>query len=270
MLNRFSCWVILSLFAFSGYSQSGFTTLGGANFLGYSRAGINISGIESIYMNQAGLTGVKNIAFDISAERRYNLEDLTNISVAGAKSFKFGTIGIILSNFGFTDYNEQKFGLAYARQLNKSISLGGMFDLLRYNVTSVGSKNIMTFEVGMQMKLNKDFSVATHVFSPGNINVADGTDLGARFRLGLKYSPSPKVFILAELDKLIYRNLEYKLGISYQVVKPLNLRIGINPTTQVYSFGAMFSFKETYRIASAVALNNNLGNTPAFTFQYQD
>lgn len=252
------------------FGQSGFTTIGGANFIGYGRAGVNISGIESIYLNQAGLAEITNMAFDISTEKRFNLDELTNISIAGAKTFKFGTIGILASNFGYSEYNEQKFGLAYAKKLSTSISLGGQFDLLRYNVSQAGSKNIYTFEIGMQLKLNKDFSVATHIFSPGNISVTENTELGTRLRLGLKYSPSNKVFILAELDKVIYRPLEYKLGISYQVINELQLRFGMNPTVESFSFGAMVSFMDKYKITSAYSLNSRLGNFPALTLQYQD
>jgi hypothetical protein len=250
-------------------AQSGFTTIGGANFLGYGRAGVNVAGIESIYLNQAGLTDIKNMAIDISAEKRYNLSDLTNISIAGAKTFKFGTVGLLLSNFGFTEYNEQKFGLAYARKLSNYLSLGGQFDLLRYNILNVGSKNIFSFEVGMQLRLNKDFSFATHVFSPGNIEVTDGTEIGTRFRLGIKYAPSAKVMVLAEIDKVIDRKPEYKLALGYQAIDILQIRVGVNPTVSTYSFGAMIKFKDVYRIASAVALNNQLGNTPAISLQYQ-
>ncbi|MBK9735685.1 MAG: hypothetical protein IPO92_12250 [Saprospiraceae bacterium] len=251
-------------------SQSGFTTLGGANFLGYGRAGITLEGIESIYLNQAGLTGVKNMAFDLSAERRFNLQDLSTICFSGAKSFKFGTIGVMASNFGITEYNEQKFGLAYARKLSKLISIGGQFDMLRLNVSQFGSKNIFTFEIGMLLMINKEFTVATHVFSPGNITISEGNDLGTRFRMGLKYTPSPKVFLLAEMDKLIYRKIEYKIGVSYQAVKDLQVRLGVNPSTKTFCFGAMLSIRNSYKIATAYALNGNLGNTPAFSLQYQN
>lgn len=248
--------------------QSGFTSLGGANFLGYGRAGVNIAGIEAIYMNQAGLTDVKSFAVDISAEKRYNLSDLTNISIAGAKTFKFGTVGLVLSNFGFTEYNEQKFGLAYARKLSTSLSIGGQFDLLRYNIANVGSKNLYSFEAGMQLKLNRDFSLASHIFSPGKIEVADGTEIGTRLRLGIKYAPSTKVFVLAEIDKVIDRKPEYKLAMGYQALDILQIRVGVNPTVSTYSFGAMLQFKKHYRVASAVSLNNQLGNSPAISLQY--
>jgi hypothetical protein len=251
-----------------GRSQSGFTTLGGANFLGYSRAGVNITGIESMYLNQAGLTSIKKVAFDISTERRFNIEELTTISIAGAKTYKFGTVGFLMSSFGFSQFNEQKFGLAYARKLTKTVSLGGQFNMLRYNVEQYGSKNLFTFELGVQIQISKEISVATHIFSPGQLSINDKSDIGTRFRFGFKYMPSTKVFLLAELDKLIYRPVEYKLGISYQAVEALQIRLGINPSAELYSFGAMVSIQKVYRISSAIALNNRLGNTPSFSLQY--
>ncbi|MBL0026062.1 MAG: hypothetical protein WBP08_07885 [Saprospiraceae bacterium] len=251
-------------------SQSGFTTIGGANFLGYGRAGVNISGIESIYMNQAGLSDIKNYALDISAERRFNLEELTNISIVGAKTLNFGTVGILLSNFGFAEYNEQKFALAYSRRLSPGVSLGGQFDLLRYNIEKIGSKNLISFEMGMQIKLNKEFSLATHIFSPGKIEVNETTDIGTRFRIGIMYKPSGKVFLLAEVDKLIYREAEYKLGLSYQLINEMQINLGINPVAEFYSFGIRLSFRENYKMSTAVALQDRLGNSPAISFQYNN
>jgi hypothetical protein len=251
------------------YSQSGFTTLGGANFLGLSRAGVNLGGIKSIYLNQAGLTDITDIGADMSFERRFNLEEFTNISFAGAKSFKWGTFGLLVSNFGFSEYSEQKFGLAYARKLHENLSLGGQFDILRYNIEKVGSKNLFTFEIGMQLKLNNEFSIGTHVFSPGTADVTDATELGTRFRLGLMYKPSNKVFLLAEVDKLIYRNPDFKIGLGYNVIQEAQINLGINPTLGFYSFGLHFNLKNKFCISSAIALNNNLGNSPSLSLQYQ-
>jgi len=268
-VNRLSIIIITAIWSILLNGQSGFTSLGGANFLGYSRAGVNLAGIESIYLNQAGLVGVKNFAIDLSVEKRFNLADLSNGSIALAKSFKFGTMGLMFSSFGITEYNEQKLGFAYARKLNSNISIGGQFDVLRYNVASVGSIHLVSFELGIQLRLNKDFSVATHIFSPGNIEVTDGTEIGTRFRIGVKYAPSAKVFVLAELDKVIDRDIDYKLGIGYQLIDLMQLRVGMDPKLNTYSFGIMLKFKDTYKVSSAISVNHSLGNTPAISLQYQ-
>ena len=130
--------------------------------------------------------------------------------------------------------------------------------------------NIYSFEFGIQLKISNDIFIASHVFSPGNVIVNETTDIGSRFRLGIMYKPSAKVFLLAEADKVIYRVIEFKIGVSYQLVSDVQVRLGINPAAEFYSIGAMFNIKEKYRIASAVALQDRLGNTPAISFQYSN
>jgi len=251
-------------------SQSGFNTGGGANFLGYARAGATIDGIQSIYHNQAGLADIKNFAADMSYERRFNLEDLNFISLAVAKKIKLGTFGISAQHFGFDQFNEQKFGLAYARRLNSLISIGGQLDYMRYNVETLGSRHLISFEVGTILQINRNFKLGTHIFSPGKIEVAEATDLPTRFRVGLSYHPSSKVFILIEADKAIHREPEYKMAIGYEILKAVHLRLGMNPTISMYSIGFQASLNNKYKVSGAMGLNNSLGNTPAISFQYAD
>lgn len=249
-------------------AQSGFTNLGGASFLGFGRAGVNISGIESIYFNQAGLADIDHFAIDVSFERRFNLEELTQISIAVAKSYDFGTFGLMVSQFGFQEYNEQKFGLAYAKKLMSQVSIGGQFDLLRYNVLNFGHKNIFTFELGIQYKIHKSLSMAAHIFNPGNIEINEFTNLASRFRTGIKYAPSDKVFLLLEVEKAVDQKLEYRFGLGYQIIKTVQCRMGVNPTIGIFSFGCVFQWNDAYKLGGAMATNNPLGNSSAFTLQY--
>src|SRR5690554_4589017 len=107
-------------------SQPGFSTLGGANYLGMARTGLTLGGVESIYLNQAGISKVNNFGFDLSYERRYNLEDISQISLGAVKTFKdIGTFGIMASSLGFSEYSEQKMAVAYGRSLSSKVSVGG-------------------------------------------------------------------------------------------------------------------------------------------------
>jgi hypothetical protein len=67
------------------------------------------------------------------------------------------------------------------------------------------------------------------------------------------------------MDKLIYRDIEYKIGVSYQAIKELQLRLGVNPSNETFSFGVALNIKDSYRIATAYSLQDNLGNTPAIS-----
>ncbi|MBK9253915.1 MAG: hypothetical protein IPM42_00355 [Saprospiraceae bacterium] len=264
--------ILLLVFSFTSLrAQSGFTSSGGANFIGFGRAGTNLTGIAAMYNNQAGLTDIQGFAADLSIERRFNLDELTLTSLAVAKSFSFGTIGLMASHFGFEEYSEQKFGLAYARKLTEKFSLGGQFDMLRININQYGSSNYLTFEIGVNYVINNEFRVATHIFSPGGIALAENSVLGSRFRMGVKYQPSAKVFLLLEGDKLIDRAVtEFKMGLSYQMAKQIELRLGANLSASAFSFGVAVNLANKYKIATAYSLQNILGNTPALSLQYQN
>lgn len=253
-----------------GKAQSGFSTLGGAHFLGFARAGVATDGSSSIYLNQAGITSVKNWSADVSVERRFNLQELTQLSFSVVKNLKIGSVGIMASNFGFDQYNEQKIGLVYARKLSPSLSLGGQFDVLRYNIENIGSKNLLSFELGMLLKINRQLSLGTHVFSPVNVEVTPDNEINTRFRAGIKYSPSNKVFLLADLDKVLDRSLEFKFGFGYQPIQNLEVRAGINPTISQYTFGFRLTLKDKFKVSSAFGLNNILGNSPALSIQYDN
>ena len=45
----------------------------------------------------------------------------------------------------FSKYNEQKFGLAYARKLFHNVSLGGQLDYLSLNIENYSQQHFITF-----------------------------------------------------------------------------------------------------------------------------
>lgn len=265
---------ILSIFIFlqltNLQAQTGFSSLGGANYLGLARAGVAQAGASSIYLNQAGMTTVNNMAFDVSLERRFNLEELTQVSLSAIKSFKIGTLGVMASSFGFDQYSEQKLALAYARKLTGALSIGGQFDMLRYNIENVGSKNVFSLELGMMLNINEHLALGVHMFSPVHVRINENEEITTRFRTGFKYMPSKKVFLLAEADKSIDKDIELKFGIGYEPINILTLMTGFNTTLSTFHFGATISFNDKYRISTALATSHILGNTPAISLQYQN
>jgi hypothetical protein len=265
-------WVLiiyLAAFSIYGiYSQSGFNTAGGAHFLGYARAGVTIEGLESVYLNQAGMADIQNWAVDASYERRFNIEGLDFLSLAAAKRTSWGTWAVSVTNFGLSEYNEQKFGLAYARRLHQRLSIGGQFNYMRYNIENLGSRHIFSFEAGMILRLHKSLRIGTHIFSPGFVEVAEDTDLPTRFRTGISYHPSDKVFLLVEADKSLQRQTEFKIALGYAILQHMHIRMGINPTLSLYSLGFQITLKDRIKMSGAVGLQNALGHSPAISFQY--
>ena len=97
--------------------QSSFFSSGGAHTMSLADNGTMFEGISSIYTNPAGLVSIENFAFDVGYNRRYNLSELSTVSLGGAKNIGSGVIGVSVSRFGYSAYSESKIGLTYARKL---------------------------------------------------------------------------------------------------------------------------------------------------------
>ncbi|MEZ4912041.1 MAG: hypothetical protein R2774_14410 [Saprospiraceae bacterium] len=250
-------------------AQIGFQPIQGAVFNSLGRAGVTFEGIEAIYSNQACLSSIKGLAADITFERRFNLKELDIISLSVAKKFNnYGIFGISISQFGFSKYNEQKIGLAYGKLLSKNISIGGQFDYLKLNIEGYETQSFITFEIGTKVQLSNQFSIGAHVFNPINQKINEYDDLYTRFRIGLQYSPSNKVLLMADADKTTYKNVLFKIGVAYRILQPIQIYLGSDITNQIFGFGFKYSFQSTYHIAGGFSTNNSLGQTSAISLQY--
>jgi hypothetical protein len=260
-------WICI-LYSYVSYTQSGIYNVGGATLLARAHAGSTSRDINAMYTNIAGIAEISNFAVDGSYSRRFGLEDLSQTSVSIVKTLRIGSIGLALSNFGFTAYNEQKIGLAYARKLGKSVNIGGQFDLLRLNQQNLGSATIYTFEIGAQYRVYKQVLVGTHIFSPGTVRWSDETDIGSRYTTGVQYMPSDKIALVFEVSKIVYKPTEIKVAATYKVSPAVTINMGANPLTQIYGLGLSFDWNDRYHLSAATSSHQRLGYTPAFSLQY--
>lgn len=225
-------------------------------------------GIEAAYCNQAGLTEIRKSAFDVSVEKRFNISELTCYAAASAYSFRGNTIGLMMSGLGLDEYNEQKFGLFYARKLNPAFRVGGQLSLLRFNIQGFESRTIPSIELGMIVKLSDELSWAGHIFAPGDAETNGEFLKGTRMRMGIQYKTSEKLMLMAEIEKRVERFPAYMVCAIYQFNKSFGIRLGVNPRLRLFGFGFAVSFRDTYKIVAAACANDVIGNTPAVSLQY--
>jgi len=230
--------------------------------------GINFSDINSLFTNQAGLSTLENTALLVSAERRFALADLNNLSAGFALPTSSGTFGISVNYFGFEQYNETKLGLAYARQLMDKLSIGVQFDILNTRIPEYGSKNLFTFEIGLQSELSKQLTLGFHLFNPVRLEIAEDEYLPSVIQAGITYTPSKKVLVNVELEKDIDYPFTAKLGIEYEMVENFFLRLGANTEPTIFSFGLGYQLKNKLRLDFASSYYQELGFTPSVSFGY--
>lgn len=261
--------LLIIIFCETALSQLHFSDMGGGHFKGTGRAGVTRDGLAALYYNQAGLSALNDWAVDVSIERKFNLNDLNSIQIGAAKKFGFGSLGLVMSQFGAQEYNEQLFGLAYGRGLSKVVSIGGLLAMVGYNSDRFGSSFIPLIAIGSIIRVSKEFSVGVHIFNPVPFKITDNATTSARYRMGLAYLPSEKVKLMGEVDKDVYRDKwEFKMGVSYQVVEVLGLEAGFNPSAEYFAFGIKYNPLKKLSLKGAGSVHQILGFTPALSVSF--
>lgn len=233
-------------------------------------AAVCFDDVNASYSNQAGLAFVNGISFSAYGERRFMAEGLNSYLFAAAVPFdKIGTFGLALNYFGFSDYNEQKIGLNYARKLAKNFSLGVQLDYLGTRIPNYGAAHSVTVEIGILAKLNNKVSLGAHVYNPVNAKIGPNDRLPSLFSLGLSYEPSKKVFLSAQLDKDIYNHpFVGRFGLEYRPLDAFYLRAGVSAAAFAQaSFGVGVNLQQL-KIDFATSYHQVLGFTPAFSLSY--
>jgi len=257
----------LFFFAFL-LAQNNQSPLAGARGAAMGNTGILFTDIHSTFVNQAGLASLEGIAASVFAERRFLNSPINNISGAVAAPIGFGTFALTINSFGIENYQEQKIGLAYARQLLDGLSIGVQFDYLSTNIPQYGTAGVFTFEAGLQAQLLKDIQFGFHLYSPTQIQIVEEVILPTIYKAGLAYTPSEKVFLTVEVEKDIDYPVRFKAGVEYQFSDVFFFRTGFATQPTLASLGIGVLFDERLAIDIAASYHQILGISPSVGVSY--
>ena len=168
----------------------------------------------AFFGNQAGLAQLSTLSFIGFGENRFALADINSFSIGMGLPTSAGVFGLNLNYYGFESYNEQKIGLAYARKLTKTLSLGAQFDYLNLRIPEYGNRGNLTFELGLQAEINQQVTLGAHIFNPFLVSLNENYDIESVFGLGVSYRPSPKITIIVEAEKESTFSPNFKFGLG--------------------------------------------------------
>ena len=231
-------------------------------------AGVASSGINSLFENQAGLTGLKGLGVIAAVSQPFALNELNSAALGLAIPFSSGVFGLRLHSFGFEEFRQNGAGLSFARKLGERLSLGAQFDYWNLRIPEYGSDGVVSFEVGVQAALTKKLTLGTHIFNPVKIAWSDGSELPAVFRLGATWQPSAKAELRAELEKDVDYPMRIKGGVAYHVAGPVILRLGAGTNPAMLSMGLGLILNSGTGLDAGMVFHQYLGATPAFGASY--
>lgn len=268
---RYLIPVFLFLFAASLNlpGQNGAPPAGGARSIGMGLTGLTYHDVNAVFSNPAGLSSLQTAAATAFGEQRFLVDALGVYAFGLGLPTSAGTFGVSVQHFGFEGYNEQRFGLAYGRQLSDKLSIGAQFLGLNTQIAEYGSRFVLTFEAGMQVQLLPELELAAHINSPARIEVVDGQYLPTLLSIGARYNPSKQVSLLLEAQKDIDHPVRTKVGVEYQVAAPFYLRFGAATNPAMVTLGIGYKIADRLLFDVASGYHEILGFSPAGGIRYQ-
>jgi hypothetical protein len=223
---------------FAGYDNYPF----GGRSAGLAHASVTLQDAWSASNNQAGLAWMKNIEVGAYYENRFQVKELGLAAAVFILPVKKGTFALSYRQFGYTDYSENKAGLAYAMKIGERVSAGIQVNYQTLRLGDVyGSKSLLTAELGLQAKLSKELTMGVHLYNPLRVNITESPleYVPTILRVGLDYRFSDKLFVAAEVLKDIDHPIVFKTGAEYRLHEMFSLRAGLstNPVLNTFGFG---------------------------------
>jgi len=275
--NLFNIFVCACLFGFifinHEASAAGDIFPIGARSAGMGRVSVAMRGFWGIQNNQAGMALIDKYSVGIHYESRFGINELSTKSAAIIAPLNFGVIGLSFNHYGYSNYNEMKLGLAYARSFGRRFRVGIQLDFLSTTIgDNYGKKNNVTFEIGIQSDITENITIGAYTFNPVMVKLADYNQekLASVFRLGLAYKFDKGFIVSVEAEKSTnIHPILLRLGIEYQLKTKFFFRAGIASRYEIFSFGFGMKFKY-FKFDLAATMHESLGFSPQssliFTF----
>ena len=155
-----------------------------------------------------------------------------------AAPLSFAAIGIKAEKFGFELYSETEFGLAFAKKIDRNISVGLCLEYNRVDIARYGTAHSFYIDGGLLAHVLKSVDVG---FSVHNITDAaiGRTDekMPQVFSLGACWYPFHDFQISVEMEKDIRFPASIKMGIEQIIFGVIALRAGAANNPDKYSAG---------------------------------
>ncbi len=272
-MKRFLVIVLLTLFSFSSNVFAGNENFSaGARQAGMADAGVTLTDLWSSQHNQAGLARLEKISVGVYYESKFFLPDLGFRCGAFALPVKkLGVFGLYFSDYGSSNYKEQKAGVSFAKTFGNLVSFGMQIDYLNTSIgEDYGSQSAVAAEAGVIVSLTNKLDLGAHIYNPTRAKLSEYNDERSPtiMRMGLGYKFSTKIKVAAEAEKDVNAKNIFKMGLEYDIVKMFSLRLGISSDPSLVNFGFGINVKGL-RIDAAASMHQELGYTPKVSLQYE-
>jgi len=243
----------------------------GARAYGLAGNSILFQDFWSTENNPAGLGFLEQWGAGFSYENQFLESEFANKALAFAHPFKAAAFGLSFTQFGFSNFQENKVGLSYGRALGENIAMGVQLNYLSTSIgEGYGSRSSFSGTIGLQAKINRKISIAAVIINPNRAERAEFDDerYPSLIKLGMAYVFSKKVDAYTEVVKDIDFDANLKVGLEYQAMEKIVFRAAYatNPALTAFGFGVKL---KQFQLDVASGFDSNLGFSPQLSIAYR-
>lgn len=223
------------------------------------------NGLWAIHNNPAGMARLTQFSFGLYYENRWLLPETAFKSGAVALPTRFGCLGLSFNQFGSSKHNENKFGLAYAKDFGQYLQIGLQLDYLLLNVgQQYASFRAVTFELGLQSQVTDRLTLGAYIFNPASFSFEQTLNherIPIVMRFGMAYQFTKDFTGECEIEKNTGREgVSLRGGLEYEAVKHLFIRAGVQTNPGLLSFGIGYDVGFV-QVDAAAQLHSVLGSS---------
>ncbi|MCB0777451.1 MAG: hypothetical protein KDB99_14155 [Chitinophagaceae bacterium] len=226
--------------------------------------------ILSVTANAASLAQLNDFAAGVYAERRFLLNELNNYSFVAGLPTSSGNFAIGADYSGFTEFNETKLGLAYARKLGSKVDIGARFNYNGIRIAGYGNDAAVSFETGVILHLTDQLHTGVYVSNPvgGKFGKDQQEKISSVYSAGFGYDASEKFLLSVEIQKEEDQPVNVNAGMQYKFIPQLMARLGVSSATSSLWSGVGILFN-SFRLDVSASFHQQLGITPGVLLIYQ-
>ncbi len=249
-------------------AQIGYRLVSGGQSAAMSNAVSAMSTPDAVFQNPAALIYITRPTATVATDMRFGVKELRPVGVGLILPTKSGVFGCSVQHFGFSAFQQQKIGLAFAKRFSEKFNVGIQLDYLHLQASGYDNANILTFEIGCNTLITKELTLAFYVFNPLAVRLSESERTPSVFRLSAAYFINPKILITAEIEKSIIEAANFRIGFDYKVAETVAVRCGFSNLPASFSVGMGYFLSKNCVIDAALSHQSALGSTPSVSLSY--
>ncbi len=201
--------------------------------------------VFAIFNNPGGIAQLKKIqvgAFYLPAP--FGFKELSSQFVALELPLGSGNLGVGAMNYGFNLYRLMKLNLTFARSFLNKYFVGCGFSFYSLKISGYGNKTNFTFNLGfvalLRNYLKAGFSIS-NLFHQSFLKKFKSIPTIINF--GIAYIPFKSLIVTFALCKDLDYPVSMRVGIEYNLLKYIFLRIGTRNYPDAFTAGIGVKFK---------------------------